>query len=169
MPFPRTLPAALALAAALLAAAPPAGAEDATLGDLTVSEVWARPNLPNRPTAAYARIGNAGAEADRLIGAASPAFGRIELHLSEMSDGVMSMRRVEAIEAPAGGSVALEPGGYHLMLFEAERVFAPEESFPLTLEFERAGTVELTVPVRPRSGGGHGHGHGAMHGSGEGG
>ena len=85
-------------------------------------------------------IENKGGEADSLIAASSPVFGRIELHTHEMNDGVMQMREVEALEAPAGDTLALEPGGNHLMLFEPGEL--PDSlEIPVTLQFEKAGEV----------------------------
>ncbi|MEM6488307.1 MAG: copper chaperone PCu(A)C [Pseudomonadota bacterium] len=154
----------------------PAAAHDYTVGTLKIDHPWARPNLPDRPTAAYAAIENPGGEADRLIAASSPAFGRVELHLSEMQDDVMTMRRVEGIAVPADGAVALEPGGFHVMLFDADALYEEGARFPLTLTFERAGSVTVEVAVERRGSGkvdhsghgGHGAGHGTMDHSGHG-
>ncbi len=151
------------LLAALLLASPTA-AHDVTVGDITIDHPWARPNLPNRPTAAYATITNAGAEADRLIAATSPAFGAIELHTTKKVGDVMKMEQVTAIDAAAGETVTLAPGGLHIMLFDAAESFQEGDSFPLTLTFETAGEVEVTVKVEktnPGTGDHSGHsGHG---------
>lgn len=137
----------LALAAALaasLAAAAPAAAD----GALTVEDARARILLPSRPGAAWLTIRNSGA-ADRLVGAESPAAVRVELHRHIHRDGIMSMRRMEAIDIPAGGVAALEPGGDHLMLFGLEPGLETGASFPLTLLFEKAGAVTVEVRVAP--------------------
>ncbi|MGF1445327.1 MAG: copper chaperone PCu(A)C [Pikeienuella sp.] len=155
--------AALAALAALTAL--PARAESFTLGDITVETPWARPNLPNRPTAAYAVITNSGTEPDRLIRASSPSFGLIELHATEMTEGVMRMLKLDAIDTPAGGQAVLAPRGLHLMLFNAAEAFTPGMSFPVSLTFERAGTMEIVVPVKRTAGGGHSHGDDHGHGS----
>ncbi|GMG83217.1 copper chaperone PCu(A)C [Paralimibaculum aggregatum] len=160
-----------ALAAALLAAATPALAHEFTLGALVIDHPWARPNLPNRPAAAYVEITNGGETADRLLAASSPAFETVELHTMEMADGVMKMMRVEAVELPAGATVALAPGRHHMMLFGAAGNFRPGDSFPMTLSFEAAGEIEVEVKVemKPSSemhGGGHRSddgGHGTKH------
>ena len=167
MPTLKTLHTAVAAGLIGLAALP-AAAGDVIAGTLTISDAWSRPGIPNRPAAAYALIENAG-EADRLVAASSPAFETIELHTVEKDGDVMKMMKVDAIDAPAGGAVALEPGGFHLMLFGAEKVMAAGDSFPVTLTFEEAGEVEITVSVERRTGGGMGHGsmdHGEGHGMG---
>ena len=131
-------------AAALLSAAAPASAG----GALIVEDARARILLPSRPGAAWLTIRNSG-DADRLVGAGSPAAARVELHRHIHRDGVMAMRRVEAIDIPAGGETALEPGGNHLMLFGLKTRLAPEDRFPLTLVFEKAGRVAVEVRVAP--------------------
>ena len=154
----------------LLALAPfahPAVAHETVAGDLTIDHAYGRPNLPNRPTAAYMKIVNAGDEGDRLISAASAAFGTIEIHTMEMEGDVMKMRPVEGVDIPAGGAAELAPGGVHLMLFDAAQQFKIGDSYPLTLTFENAGEVEITVNVEKVTGHGHGeHGHGE-HGHGD--
>ena len=139
----------LALAATLaafLSAADPASAD----GPLTVEDARARILLPSRPGAAWLTVRNGGG-ADRLLGAESPAAERIEIHTHIHEDGVMKMRRVEAIDIPAGGEAALEPGGDHLMLFGLKAGLAPGDSFPLTLLFEKAGPVTVEMRVAPLS------------------
>jgi len=149
---------AAASAALLALAALPASAMEVKAGDLTISDVWSRPGIPNRPVAAYATIANSGDEADRLVGASSPAFDTIELHTVEKDGDVMKMMKVDAIEAPAGGTVELAPGGYHMMLFGGEALLKAGASFPLTLTFEKAGDVEVSVSVERRTGGTMDHG-----------
>lgn len=166
----RLLPALLA---ALLSAAPigatagehdhhAAQAAEAKLGDLAVSGGWVRATLPNQKAAsAYLTVANAGSAPDRLLSASSPAAERVEIHSMSVLDDVMTMRPVpEGLEVPAGGSVALEPGGFHLMLMGMAEPLAEGAAVPLTLSFERAGALDMMLPVRADTGG-HGHqGHG---------
>lgn len=161
----KTLTRAAAMALALLAA--PTSAHEATKGDLMIAHPQARPNLPNRPTAAYMVISNAGDAVDRLVAAKSDAFGAIEIHTVEKQGDVMRMMPVEGIDIPAGGEVALKPGGFHLMMFEGAKAFRIGEMFPVTLTFRDAGDVEVIVKVDKISGGmAHGSGgHGTLHGN----
>jgi hypothetical protein len=115
--------------------------------DIMLAHPWARPNLPNRPTAAYITIANDGENADRLLGARSPAFEAVELHLMLMDGDVMKMQPVEAIDLPANETVELAPGGFHMMLFGAQRLFKLGDDFPLVLTFEKAGKIEIKVEV----------------------
>jgi copper(I)-binding protein len=67
-------------------------------------------------SAAYMVLQNHGNQSDRLMRAESDIAKAVELHFSEMKDGVMSMRPVEFIEVPAGGETVLKQGGLHIML-----------------------------------------------------
>lgn len=140
-------PIGAALLALAMLVSIPANADDVTAGDLTITHPQSRPNLPNRPSAAYMKISNAGAEDDRLIAARSESFGTIELHTVEHQDGVMKMMPVEAIGVPAGGEAVLEPGGFHMMMFGATRRFKIGDTFDAVLTFEEAGDVTVTFDV----------------------
>ena len=153
-----------ALALAVLGSLP-AGAGEATHGPVSVLAAKARPNLPNRPTAAYMMLLNEGTADDRLVSAKSDAFGTIELHRSVKHGDVMHMEPVASIVVPADGTALLEPGGLHLMLFDAVKPHKVGDSFMMTLTFEKAGDVEVEVQVDKITGGhdhsGHDHsGHG---------
>lgn len=161
--------AILAMAATL--PANPAPAHEFTVGSLVIIHPTARPNLPNRPMAAYVTIANDGDTPDRLVAASAPGFEAVEIHESKMQGTVMTMERVAAIELPPHETVVLEPGGLHIMLFGATHQFKPGESFPMILRFEAAGEARVDVVVeKPAAGeaGGMttGHGH-AGHGTGQ--
>jgi periplasmic copper chaperone A len=136
------------LGLALLLAAGGARAHETKQGDLLIDHPWARPTAgPVKNGAAYLRIVNSGAKADKLLGAATPAAKRAELHTHEHVDGVMRMRQVKSVEVPAKGEVAFKPGGLHVMLFDLEKPLHEGFGFPLTLTFEKAGKVEVTVQI----------------------
>lgn len=128
------------------------------VGDLVVESPWARESV-TRTGAAYLTARNGGDADDRLIGVSSEVADRAELHASEMRDGVMRMRRVEAVEVPAGGEAALEPGGVHIMLVGLKAPLDEGGSFALTLVFENAGEVEVVTTIEDIAHGGAGHDH----------
>ena len=132
-------------------------AHDYNVGALTVDNPWGRPNLPERPTAAYLEIRIAGETPDRLIIARAPGFDSGELHTTTEEGGVMKMAQLDAIVAPAGGSVDLEPGGHHIMLFGAPELYKEGDKYNLILVFENAGELEVEVHVERGSGGAHNH------------
>lgn len=131
-----------------------AAATAVTVGDLAITGEWARAMLPGQPTGGgYLTITNKGGEADRLVSVASPNAGKVEIHSMEMKNDVMVMRPVEGgLEIPAGAAVELKPGGLHVMFMAVTEPFKAGGSVPLTLEFEKAGKVEVTLPVQAGAG-----------------
>ena len=137
------------LATALfLLSAPALAAEEVTLGDITIADAHSYAT-PARAGAAYMTITNAGDDADRLVGA-QVDFAAAQLHESMMDpQGVMRMEHLmNGIEIPAGETVALARGGKHVMMMGLEAPLEAGASYPLTLTFEQAGSVEITVEVR---------------------
>ena len=123
-----------------------AHAAEYTVGAITVDDIWARPTPPGVANgASYFALSNSGAEPDRLLGAASEIAERVEIHNHIMDEGIMRMRKVDAVDVPAGGSVNFAPGGLHIMFLGLKEELVPGESFSLTLTFEQGG--EITVPV----------------------
>lgn len=155
--FQRTTdrPAKVALVAALAAlfiGAVPALAHDYTLGNLRIAHPYARPTPPGARTGgAYFTIVNGGDAADRLVRVESPASQNAEVHSMTMDGNIMRMRAVPALDIPAGAKVTLSPGGYHVMLVGLTRMLAPGDKVPLTLTFEKAGSVEVTADVEAGS------------------
>ncbi len=133
--------AALGFSTALLAA----GAAD----EVRVAGAYVRAVPPGQPnSAAFMGLSNAGSKPHALVGAQSPVAETLELHTHLMEGGMMKMRRVERIDIPAGGNVALDPGGYHLMLIGLKRFLKPDQEIEITLRFEDQSTQKLQVPVR---------------------
>ena len=117
-------------------------------GDIVVSGEWARPILiAGRPGGAYFHIKNNGAAADKLVGVTSSVSPKVEIHEHTMKDGVMKMSQVMSIDVPAGGTVELKPGGYHIMLFETINKYGPGDKIDLTLKFESGITVAKELEV----------------------
>ena len=140
--FKRVLPAAFLLAA-LTGAIAPARAES----PIKLDQAWARPTVEGQMAGgAFVRIGNGGG-ADRLLSASSPAATSVELHTMSMEGDVMKMRQVEVIELPAGKAVELKPGGLHLMFMGLKAPLKAGATLPLTLKFEKAGELTVSVPV----------------------
>jgi copper(I)-binding protein len=83
-----------------------------------------------------------------LISGSSPIAERVGLHRSSMKDGIMRMRPVKAIEVFPGEPTAIAPGGLHIMLIGLKQPLVAGRTFPLTLTFERAGSVEVQVKVQ---------------------
>ena len=135
-----------------------------TVGPLRIEGPWARATPPTGQVGgAFVTLVNTGAAPDRLVSAASPVAGRIELHTHIKDGDVMRMREVEGgIPLPPGDTVKLQPGGFHIMLLGLKQGLAAGSSFPLTLTFEKAGSVQVDVPVEAMGSMGPG-GHAGMH------
>ena len=117
---------------------------------LTIGDPWVRiSGGMGQPAAAYLTIANPGGAADALLSAVSPGAASVELHETAMaSDGMMGMHPVARLDVPAGGSVALAPGGYHLMISGLKTELRPGDRLELDLVFDRAGTVVVQAEVR---------------------
>lgn len=98
--------------------------------------------------AAYLTITNNGDDADRLVQVETDAADAVEVHDVEITDGVMEMSPLhEGLEIPAGETVTLEPGSYHVMLIGLTESLIAGEDYDLTLEFEHAGEITVSVPI----------------------
>jgi copper(I)-binding protein len=135
----RLLTAVALLAPSLGIAAPP----------LAITDAWIRATPPGVTTAAaYLTIVNGGAAQDRLLRATSPAARALELHANIEERGVQHMTPLSELAVPAHGSVALAPGGTHIMLIDISAPMKPGDEIPLTLHFAIAGDLRIDVPVR---------------------
>lgn len=126
---------------------------EATAGPIVVDEVWIRPTPPvSNVGAFYLTITNRGDEADRVVGASAPRCDEIEIHRTETVDGVSSMARViEAeLEVAAGGGLAFEPSGLHVMCLGLDEPVLDGELLVLTVELERAGPVTVEAVAENR-------------------
>lgn len=134
-----------ALAGLAFAAALPAAAADT----ITIKDAFARFMPGGRAGAAFMTIENAGAEDDRLVGVASDAAERVELHTHKMgADGSMQMLHVpEGFAIPAGGAHELKRGGDHVMFMGPTDAARNAASVTVTLTFEKAGEVTIDIPV----------------------
>ena len=128
----------------------PASAQQVKSGDLMLDNAWTRATPGGAKIAGgYITIENKGAAADKLIGGSSPAAGKVEVHEMAMDNGVMKMRPVkDGLPIPAGQSVKLAPGGYHIMLMELKAPLKKGGKVPITLNFEKAGAVNVTLDVQ---------------------
>lgn len=130
------------------------------VGALTVTGAFARASVIDTG-AAYLTVSNAGAEDDRLVAASSPVAARAELHEMTMDGDVMRMGELDTgVAVPGGGGAELAPGRLHIMLLGLTGPLVEGETLPLTLRFEHAGELTLTVPIlAPGAAGAEGYGN----------
>ncbi len=133
--------ALLAILLSLLAA-PSALSE----GGISVRDPWVRQPPPGSSvTAAYMVIENSAATADELLEVSCSCSASASLHVTEMREDSMTMRKVASIEVPRGGSVALSPGGRHVMLEGLSGDTG--ESVVLELKFRSGAGMSVAAPV----------------------
>jgi len=127
-------------------------AHGASVGDIVIGHPFATPSLPGTTNGAayFATLENTGTAADRLLRASTPMAGRVELHTMAVdAQGVMRMRELDAILLAPKDKLQMRPGmGMHLMLIGLKEPLKEGSSFPMALQFERAGTVEVKVVVQ---------------------
>ena len=116
-----------------------------------ISHAWASSTVPGQEVGAAYMVLQSSTNAS-LTGVASPAAGSVEIHKMSINNGVMEMRMLETLPLPAGKAVKLEPGGFHLMLFDLKKPLKVGEELALTLKVtDEAGklrTQEVRVPIR---------------------
>ena len=116
---------------------------------LVVKSAWSRELPPTAPVgAAFLSLSNHADQADRLLSAESSIAEVTELHAHVHEGDVMRMVKVDGIDIPAHSDLTLEPGGYHIMLINLHKPLVAGQSLPLTLHFERAGQVDVTVQIK---------------------
>lgn len=139
----------LALLALAAICSGPASAQQVKIGDLVLDHAWARATPGGAKVGGgYLIIENKGATPDKLIGGSSPVAAKVEVHEMAMNNGVMTMRPVEnGLSIPPGQSITLAPGGYHLMLMDLKGPLKKGDKVPVTLAFEKAGEVKVTLDI----------------------
>ena len=115
-----------------------------------VKDAWVRTTVPGQQASgAFMKL--TAKDGAKLVGASSPLAGVVEVHEMKLEGDVMRMRAVPALELPAGKTVELRPGGYHVMLMDLKSALKKGSTVPLTLEFQDAKGVksrlELALPV----------------------
>ncbi|WP_310450691.1 copper chaperone PCu(A)C [Sulfuritalea sp.] len=119
---------------------------------VTVKEPWVRATVSAQmATGAFMQITSV--QDARLVEARSPVAGVVEVHEMSMDKDVMKMRAVKTLDLPAGKSVELKPGGYHIMLMDLKQQMKEGDTVPVTLVVEgkdkKRSTIEVKAPVRP--------------------
>jgi periplasmic copper chaperone A len=119
-------------------------------GSLAVRDAWVRAADQGGPSAAYLTIANGAAADDALVGVGAPDLSAsVSLHeTTTRDDGMTGMHHAVSIAIPARGSLALEPGGTHVMLEALQRQLVAGDTVQLVLTFERAGPVTVDARVR---------------------
>jgi periplasmic copper chaperone A len=124
-------------------------AETYTVGSIEITNPWARATPKGASVGGgYMTINNKGTETDRLLGGTSPVAAKLEVHQMSMSNGVMTMRPVPGgLEIKPGQTVVLDPDSFHVMIMGLKQQLTPGEHVKATLDFAKAGNVEVEYVV----------------------
>lgn len=121
----------------------------AMAGDVTIIDPYVRAVPPGQTvSAAFLQLENKSGVSRAIINATSPVSKVVELHAHTHENGMMQMRRVEAIEIPANGKTVLEPGGLHIMLIGLHDPLMIDQKVAITLEFKDGSSQVIEAPVR---------------------
>jgi copper(I)-binding protein len=119
--------------------------------DITISDAWARATAPGQKVAA-AYMNLSSKQGAALIRAECDLAGSVEIHSMTMENDVMKMRMLEELALPAGKTVSLAPGGFHLMLFNLKQPLDAGKQAKFTLHFRTdAGedkSIDITMPIK---------------------
>jgi copper(I)-binding protein len=126
-----------------------AAAEEYSVGTIQIGNPWTRATPKGSTVAgAYMTITNKGSAPDRLVSGSSAVADRFEVHSMVMDGGVAKMRPVDGgLEIKPGETVELKPGGFHVMLTGLKQPLDKGQKVKATLEFEKAGKVEVEYTV----------------------
>ena len=160
----------LAFATLLTLLGAPAQAQEVKAGDLVITQPWSRATPGGAKIAGgFLTIENKGAAPDRLTAVSGDVAGKVEIHEMAMNNGVMTMRPLDkGLAIEPGKTVKLAPGGLHLMLMDLKSPLKQGDKVPLTLDFEKAGKVAVSLDVQgvgaqaPAGGAVSGHDHSGM-------
>lgn len=138
-------------ALALALGSTPLVAHSFTVGAIKIGHPWTRETAPAQTTGAgYMTITNSGTTADTLVSISSPAAKEVQIHTMSMAGGVMRMRQLTGgLPIPAGGTVTLKPGAFHLMLIGLKAPLKQGTKIPAELRFQKAGKVKVEFAVQP--------------------
>ena len=126
--------------------------------DISISDAWVRATAPGQQVAA-AYMSLQSKQGSTLIKAESNLAGTVEIHSMTMENDVMKMRMLDELPLPAGKTVRLEPGGYHLMLFDLKQPLSAGGTGEFTLHFrDQSGELRsMTVKLPVKAAGRHEH------------
>lgn len=120
-----------------------------TLGQIEIGGPWARASAADAGTGGgYFTLANKGATPDRLVGATSPAAGRIEIHaIKVVGPGLRMRQREDGLVVPSDTTLTLKPRGYHLLLIDLKTPLEEGTRIAVTLTFEHAGSLDIECAV----------------------
>ena len=134
-----------------------ATAETLSHNGILLSDVWIRATPPHHGVSGgYLTIQNSNDKADRLVAVTADFAAQSEIHEMKMDGDIMKMRQMEdGLKIAGGSAVTLKPSGTHLMFMKLNQQIVTGERYNITLIFERAGTIDMTLQARKSASGHH--------------
>ncbi|TCV83004.1 hypothetical protein EDC63_11739 [Sulfurirhabdus autotrophica] len=114
--------------------------------NLTVSKAWVRATVPGQEVSGAFMDLTSKTNA-RLIKAESPVAEIVEIHSMSMQNGVMNMREIKELDLPAGKTIQLAPGGFHIMLINLSKQLKAGDSIPIKLTIKEAGNTDSVISI----------------------
>ncbi|NYT65526.1 copper chaperone PCu(A)C [Alcaligenaceae bacterium] len=117
--------------------------------DVTISSCWIRSLPLPAPSAGYFMVKNSGAQAVKLVGAASESYGMVMLHQTTHEDGLSKMSMAHAIDIPAGSELEFKPGGYHAMLEKPHTTITVGSTVTMDFLLDNGQKASAQCEVKP--------------------
>lgn len=123
-------------------------AQTSAANPIVIEQPWARATPGGARTgAAYMTLINNGSSGDRLLGATTPLADKVQFHKETEDNGVSRMREVPTVDLEPGAKIIFKPGEMHMMIVGLKQPLTEGKTFQLTLQFEKAGNVEVMIPI----------------------
>ncbi|SRR6266566_1724207 len=135
-----------------------AHAQTSAASTMVIDQPWARATPGGAKTgAAYMTVKNSGASADRLLGATTSVADKVQFHKETTDNGVSRMQEVPSVNIEPGAQITFKPGEMHMMMVGLKQPLKEGQSLPMTLQFEKAGSIAVTVSIEKVGAMGHGN------------
>ena len=126
-----------------------ANAQTSAAGPIVAEQPWARATPKGAKTgAAYMTLMNKGPSSDRLIGATTLLADKVQFHQEIEDSGVSHMREMPGVDLAPGAKIVFKPGALHMMIVGLRQPLTQGQTFQLTLQFQKAGNLNLTIPIQ---------------------
>jgi copper(I)-binding protein len=117
--------------------------------DIQVLDPWVQAAPPNaKVLAAYLQLKNAGAKPQTVTAVSSPAFDRVEIHRTVVSENTARMEHLKELTIPPNATIVMKPGGLHFMLIGARKRLQTGDSIPISLTLKDGNTFAVSATVR---------------------
>lgn len=121
-------------------------------GILNAYNAWGLPAPMGMTGGVYVTIENGTDQTQQLIGATTEVAASVEIHQTQITNDIASMKQFDSIDIAAGETLKIAPRGYHLMLVNLRRDLSWGDNFPITLNFTSGEQISLDVTIQAEPG-----------------